>query len=132
MCIVVNMTCRISRFQNCGSFRLSYLVTTCRLRILRRIVTNQIWQYKQIALEFYFTTVTEFPKNLSFSFVICLFNEFLFLSLIFWAERKISKAREWFHRTVKIEPDLGDAWAYFYKFELMHGDEVRKLIIDIQ
>jgi len=61
-----------------------------------------------------------------------LFNEFLFLSLIFWAERKISKAREWFHRTVKIEPDLGDAWAYFYKFELMHGDEVRKLIIDIQ
>ena len=44
-------------------------------------------------------------------------------NLIFWAERKISKAREWFHRTVKIEPDLGDAWAYFYKFELMHGDE---------
>ena len=28
------------------------------------------------------------------------------------------------HRTVKIEPDLGDAWAYFYKFELHHGTEV--------
>lgn len=44
-------------------------------------------------------------------------------NMIFWAERKISKARDWFQRTVKIEPDLGDAWAYFYKFELMHGDE---------
>ncbi|KAK3087474.1 hypothetical protein FSP39_006402 [Pinctada imbricata] len=42
---------------------------------------------------------------------------------IFWAERKVVKAREWFNRTVKIEPDLGDAWAYFYKFEIMHGDE---------
>jgi hypothetical protein len=27
------------------------LVTTCRLRILHRIVTNQIWRYKHIALE---------------------------------------------------------------------------------
>lgn len=25
---------------------------------------------------------------------------------------------------MKIEPDLGDAWAYFYKFEQAHGDEV--------
>ncbi|KAF3860582.1 hypothetical protein F7725_000837 [Dissostichus mawsoni] len=46
-------------------------------------------------------------------------------------ERKITKAREWFLRTVKIEPDLGDAWALFYKFELQHGteeqqEEVRK------
>lgn len=23
---------------------------------------------------------------------------------------------------VKIEPDLGDSWAYFYKFELQHGN----------
>ncbi|MGH0136142.1 UNVERIFIED_CONTAM: hypothetical protein FKN15_009782 [Acipenser sinensis] len=42
---------------------------------------------------------------------------------LFWSERKITKAREWFHRTVKIEPDLGDAWAFFYKFELQHGTE---------
>ncbi|CAH8665570.1 unnamed protein product [Schistosoma rodhaini] len=33
------------------------------------------------------------------------------------------KARNWFTRTVKLEPDLGDAWAYFYKFELQHGTE---------
>lgn len=31
---------------------------------------------------------------------------------------------EWFLRTVKIEPDLGDAWALFYKFEMQHGTEV--------
>ncbi|XP_033726483.1 pre-mRNA-processing factor 6-like [Pecten maximus] len=42
---------------------------------------------------------------------------------IFWAERKVNKAREWFNRTVRIDPDLGDAWAYFYKFELQHGTE---------
>lgn len=44
-------------------------------------------------------------------------------SKLFWCERKLSKARSWFNRTVKIDPDLGDAWAYFYKFELAHGDE---------
>lgn len=47
---------------------------------------------------------------------------------MFWSERKITKAREWFLRTVKIEPDLGDAWAFFYKFELQHGTEVSRLI----
>ncbi|MBN3281616.1 PRP6 factor, partial [Polyodon spathula] len=47
----------------------------------------------------------------------------LAVAKLFWSERKITKAREWFHRTVKIEPDLGDAWAFFYKFELQHGTE---------
>lgn len=49
----------------------------------------------------------------------------LSLSLrLFWTERRLTKAREWFNRTVKIDPDLGDAWAYFYKFENLHGIEV--------
>ncbi|XP_077989706.1 pre-mRNA-processing factor 6-like [Glandiceps talaboti] len=47
----------------------------------------------------------------------------LAVSKLFWSERKITKAREWFNRTVKIEPDLGDTWAHYYKFELMHGTE---------
>lgn len=47
-----------------------------------------------------------------------------FPNRLFWSERKITKAREWFHRTVKIDSDLGDAWAFFYKFELQHGTEV--------
>jgi hypothetical protein len=51
LCIVVNVICSISRFQDGGSFQLNPLVTTGRLRILRRMVINQIRRYKQIALE---------------------------------------------------------------------------------
>ena len=40
----------------------------------------------------------------------------------------MSKAREWFQRAVKIEPDLGDTWANFYKFELQHGTEVHSVM----
>lgn len=50
---------------------------------------------------------------------------------LFWSERKITKAREWFLRTVKIEPDLGDAWALFYKFEMQHGTEVKILVLHL-
>uniref|UniRef100_A0A8B9TAH9 Pre-mRNA-processing factor 6 n=1 Tax=Anas platyrhynchos TaxID=8839 RepID=A0A8B9TAH9_ANAPL len=52
----------------------------------------------------------------------------LAVAKLFWSERKITKAREWFHRTVKIDSDLGDAWAFFYKFELQHGTEVRSAV----
>ena len=45
----------------------------------------------------------------------------LAVSKLFWTERQTQKCRQWFNRIVKIEPDLGDAWAYFYKFELLHG-----------
>lgn len=27
---------------------------------------------------------------------------------------------------MKIDPDLGDAWTYFYKFELLHGSEIQQ------
>ncbi len=54
----------------------------------------------------------------------CYLLLLVFVCRLFWTERKISKTREWFQRAVKIEPDLGDAWAYFYKFELQHGTEV--------
>uniref|UniRef100_A0AAF5Q4B9 Pre-mRNA-processing factor 6 n=1 Tax=Wuchereria bancrofti TaxID=6293 RepID=A0AAF5Q4B9_WUCBA len=47
----------------------------------------------------------------------------LAVAKLFWTERKIRKAREWFQRTVKIDPDFGDAWAFFYKFELLHGSQ---------
>ena len=45
-------------------------------------------------------------------------------SKLIWVERKLKKAREWFMRTVKVEPDFGDAWAYFYKFEQIYGTQV--------
>jgi hypothetical protein len=44
------MTCRISHFQDNGSFQLNPLFATGKLRILRRIVTNHKRRYKQIAL----------------------------------------------------------------------------------
>lgn len=50
----------------------------------------------------------------------------LAVSKLFWSEQKITKCREWFNRTVKIDPDLGDAWAYFYKFEILHGTEAQQ------
>ncbi|OCH87953.1 hypothetical protein OBBRIDRAFT_758962 [Obba rivulosa] len=40
---------------------------------------------------------------------------------LFWAERKIEKARQWFERAVAANPDLGDTWAWWLKFERQHG-----------
>jgi len=48
-------------------------------------------------------------------------NVLLAVSNLFWSERKLQKCREWLTRTVKLEPDFGDAWIHFYKFELLHG-----------
>lgn len=44
---------------------------------------------------------------------------------LFWAERKIEKARQWFERAVKVNPDLGDVWGWWLKFEKQHGIVVR-------
>lgn len=50
----------------------------------------------------------------------------LAVARLFWSERKINKAREWFNRAIKLDPDLGDAWASFYRFELQHGTEAQQ------
>ncbi|CAG9460105.1 unnamed protein product [Pedinophyceae sp. YPF-701] len=42
---------------------------------------------------------------------------------LFWAERKVDKARQWMSRAVAAAPDNGDIWAQLYKLELQHGDE---------
>jgi pre-mRNA-processing factor 6 len=44
---------------------------------------------------------------------------------LFWNDRKIEKARNWFQKAVQIDPDQGDSFAWWYKFELQHGTEVR-------
>jgi pre-mRNA-processing factor 6 len=62
-------------------------------------------------------------------------------------DRKTSKARNWFNRSVTVNPDLGDSWAMydsqdlflvdpavnafllafrFYKFETEHGKEGKR------
>jgi pre-mRNA-processing factor 6 len=49
------------------------------------------------------------------------------VSKLFWSERRIDKAREWFNRTIKLETDIGDCWAAYYKFELIHGTEQQQI-----
>jgi len=41
---------------------------------------------------------------------------------LFAADKK-PKARKWYNRAVSLNPDLGDAWAAYFAFELEHGDE---------
>jgi pre-mRNA-processing factor 6 len=40
---------------------------------------------------------------------------------LFWADRKIDKARSWWMRAVTLDPDIGDHWAQLWKFEGQHG-----------
>ncbi|KAI0927016.1 hypothetical protein AcW1_007622 [Taiwanofungus camphoratus] len=40
---------------------------------------------------------------------------------LFWAERKIEKARQWFERALTANSDLGDNWGWWLKFERQHG-----------
>lgn len=50
---------------------------------------------------------------------------------LFWSERKIDKARNWLQRAVKTDPDLGDCWAWWLKFEQSHGTtEQQKQLIE--
>ena len=49
---------------------------------------------------------------------------FIKLLRLMWSQRRLKKTRDWLGRTLKIDPDLGDAWAYWYKFELIHGTQV--------
>eukprot|EP00455_Lapot_gusevi_P044895 TRINITY_DN5682_c0_g1_i2.p1 TRINITY_DN5682_c0_g1~~TRINITY_DN5682_c0_g1_i2.p1 ORF type:complete len:977 (+),score=316.05 TRINITY_DN5682_c0_g1_i2:61-2931(+) len=53
------------------------------------------------------------------------------IARLFWADRKVESARDWFNRSVTLNPDLGDSWIYFYKFELQYGlPEQQKAVVD--
>ncbi|RKU45686.1 hypothetical protein DL546_006299 [Coniochaeta pulveracea] len=45
---------------------------------------------------------------------------------IFWAERKLEKAQNWFERALVLDSDVGDTWAWYYKFLLQHGTEGKR------
>lgn len=45
---------------------------------------------------------------------------------IFWGERKLEKAQNWFERAIVADSDLGDTWAWYYKFLLQHGTEEKR------
>ncbi|KAI9219020.1 PRP1 splicing factor, N-terminal-domain-containing protein [Blastocladiella britannica] len=40
----------------------------------------------------------------------------------FWADRKLDKARAWLERATRADPDWGDAWGYWLRFEVENGD----------
>ena len=45
----------------------------------------------------------------------------LAVARMFWSERRVGKAREWFKKCTIIDPDFGDGWAFRRRFEDAHG-----------
>ena len=55
---------------------------------------------------------------------------FVTVARIFWGERKLDKAMTWFEKAILLNSDLGDTWAWYYKFLLQHGtDEKRQDVL---
>ncbi|KAL3471710.1 PRP1 splicing factor, N-terminal-domain-containing protein [Aspergillus californicus] len=55
---------------------------------------------------------------------------FITVARIFWGERRLEKAMTWFEKAIVSNSNLGDAWAWYYKFLLQHGtDEKRDDVI---
>ncbi|KAK2762803.1 hypothetical protein FQN54_000978 [Arachnomyces sp. PD_36] len=46
---------------------------------------------------------------------------FVTVARIFWGERRLEKAMTWFEKAVLSDSDLGDTWAWYYKFLMQHG-----------
>lgn len=51
---------------------------------------------------------------------------FVTVARIFWAERRLEKAATWFEKAILLDSDLGDTWAWYYKFLLQHGTDVSR------
>ncbi|KAI0012318.1 pre-mRNA splicing factor [Xylariaceae sp. FL0662B] len=45
---------------------------------------------------------------------------------IFWGERRLEKAQNWFEKALVRDSDLGDSWAWYYKFLLEHGTKEKQ------
>lgn len=54
---------------------------------------------------------------------------FVTIARIFWGERRLEKAQNWFEKAIILDSDLGDTWAWYYKFLLQHGTDVSLLKI---
>jgi len=63
-------------------------------------------------------SVDAIKKSSEHPVVICAIGR------LFWAERKIEKARLWLGRSVNADKDNGDLWAWWLKFERQHGEKV--------
>ncbi|KAG4439970.1 hypothetical protein IFR05_004544 [Cadophora sp. M221] len=55
---------------------------------------------------------------------------FVTIARIFWGERRLEKAQNWFEKAILLDSDIGDAWAWYFKFLMQHGtDEKRADVI---
>ncbi|ORY65404.1 PRP1 splicing factor [Pseudomassariella vexata] len=45
---------------------------------------------------------------------------------IFWGERKLDKAQNWFEKALIRDSDYGDSWAWYYKFLVEHGTSEKR------
>lgn len=55
---------------------------------------------------------------------------FLCVAKLFWQAGKQRKARVWFNRALAVDSDLGDVWAWFYRFEKDQGrkDRIQRVV----
>lgn len=51
---------------------------------------------------------------------------FVAVARIFWLERKLDRAQSWFEKAIVLDGDVGDSWAWYYKFLLQHGTEEKR------
>lgn len=51
---------------------------------------------------------------------------FVIVARIFWEERRLEKAATWFEKAILLNNDLGDTWAWYYKFLMQHGTEEKR------
>lgn len=56
-------------------------------------------------------------------FVMCA------VAQLFWAGHRYDHARAWFMKSITVNPDIGDLWAYLYTFELEHGTKEQQMEI---
>ncbi|KAI4216800.1 MAG: hypothetical protein LQ351_000749 [Letrouitia transgressa] len=68
-------------------------------------------------------------KPLSLAGVKAVENDptlFVAVARVFWGERKLEKAASWFEKAIVLDSDLGDTWAWYYKFLLQHGKDDKR------
>jgi pre-mRNA-processing factor 6 len=51
---------------------------------------------------------------------------FVTVARIFWSERRLDKAANWFERAIVLDADNGDTWAWYFKFLIQHGTEEKR------
>ena len=51
---------------------------------------------------------------------------FVTVARIFWSERKLDKALNWFEKAIVLDADLGDTWAWYLKFLMQHGTDEKR------